>query len=185
MAKKMKNVIKVLIMGLDNSGKTSILLNYFKKELNLMSFFKLRPTKGMEITELEDEAKNMSMVLWDFGGQEEYRNGYLKKLDGYLPATSEIIFVVDIQDKNRYDEAAKYFASIMNEVKMQKIKLTISLYFHKFDPNLEKIDVSITNESIISLAKKFAANVPLDCTFEVSKTSIYTFFRKTSLIFNN
>ncbi len=184
MAKKKSPPNKILIMGLENSGKTSVVLNTFKRDQNLMSYFKLRPTKGIEISELKDEAKKMSFVLWDFGGQQEYRNGYLKKLETYLPATSEVIFVLDIQDKERYNEALDYFASITNAIKNQNVKLNISLYFHKFDPNLEKIDPTITSESVTSLARKFAEQVPSTCPLEVSKTSIYTFFRKVSLDFN-
>ena len=49
-----KSESKVLIMGLDNSGKTSILIA-LKKNTNLMSYMMIKPTRGIETTDFEEQ----------------------------------------------------------------------------------------------------------------------------------
>ena len=45
---------KILIMGLDNSGKTSILLS-LRKDTNLLSYCALKPTLGIDIKKFDTE----------------------------------------------------------------------------------------------------------------------------------
>ena len=65
---------KIIFIGLDNGGKTSIVLSL--KGLNLMSLKSSNPTRGIETSNLNinDEKFN----IWDFGGQEQYRNIHLE-----------------------------------------------------------------------------------------------------------
>ena len=53
---KNKNVAKILIMGLDNSGKTSILLS-LQKKVNLLTYYSLKPTKGINIVKRDVEER--------------------------------------------------------------------------------------------------------------------------------
>lgn len=57
---------KVLIIGLDNSGKTSILLS-LTKTTNLLSYFSIKPTKGIQISSIEDGERIVK--VWDFGAK--------------------------------------------------------------------------------------------------------------------
>ncbi|MHA1130339.1 MAG: ADP-ribosylation factor-like protein [Candidatus Helarchaeota archaeon] len=60
-----KTSTKIVIMGLDNSGKTSIVLS-LSKDTNLLSYFSLKPTQGINISTLEENG--LRFVIWDFGG---------------------------------------------------------------------------------------------------------------------
>ena len=76
-----KEKSKILIMGLDNAGKTSIILS-LQCDTNILSYFKLKPTRGIKRINFEDFSKHYH--IWDFGGQEQFRNEYLDDLKEYL-----------------------------------------------------------------------------------------------------
>ncbi len=66
-----KRQIKVLLTGLDKSGKTSFMLGIRKKYSEII---KSLPTKGVERTEENIfEEQNSFISLWDLGGQKKYR----------------------------------------------------------------------------------------------------------------
>ena len=73
---------KILITGLDNCGKSSILL-CLKNNTNLLSYLRLKPTKGVDISELEDKRESR-FALWELGGQWEYRQKHLKNFSNYI-----------------------------------------------------------------------------------------------------
>ena len=165
---------KILIMGLDNSGKSSIILTQYKKDVNLLTFFSLRPTRGCVRSEIED--KDKLIVLWDFGGQEKYRERHMQHLLEVLEEANELLYILDIQDKERLDEALAYYDDIIHFVHLLEVKPKIILYLHKWDPNLDKVDPSITDEFAAEVCKKFADRTTNGIEFAVRKSAIYAIF---------
>src|SRR5512137_1028265 len=94
-----KKSIKFLLLGLDNAGKTSIYLS-LTREVNLLSYCKVNPTREMVVRNLE--TGNESYAIWDLGGQEQTRKQYISQLPEMLQHTDKIIYVIDIQDAERY-----------------------------------------------------------------------------------
>ncbi|MFX1443255.1 MAG: ADP-ribosylation factor-like protein [Promethearchaeota archaeon] len=174
---KDQNIIKIIIMGLDNSGKSSILLS-FREDTNLLSYFSLYPTKGVSIENLISPQSNM--IIWEFGGQERYREDHIKNLNKYLKDIDKIIFVIDIQDIERYDLALDYFMEIMSILEKFNIKVDISIYLHKYDPNLTKQEKFKDLDKIITpnLINKIENLIPSEYICSFYKTSIYTIFEK-------
>ncbi len=165
---------KILFLGLDNGGKTSIILSLQKnKKINLLSYTSLRPTKKIDTTEIKDDG-DIDFLLWDFGGQESLRIEYLKKLNTHLTGATKIIYVIDVQDAPKYDKSLEYFNNILNVIQKEKVKIKLSIFFHKFDPYLD-IDVS-------ELINKFTELIPPNLDFELFKTSIYTVFSKREIL---
>ncbi|HUX99962.1 MAG TPA: ADP-ribosylation factor-like protein [Candidatus Deferrimicrobium sp.] len=170
-----KKFVKILIMGLDNSGKSSILLS-LTKTTNLLSYFSLKPTKGINIVKIEDQ--DTSFNIWDFGGQIEYRSRYLDNFDKYTSEIDQIIFVIDIQDIHRYGEALNYFEEILKLIPNKK-EIQFAIFLHKFDPNIEVLD-NYTEEKInANLVNKLEKLIPPEMTYKIFKTTIYTIFQKT------
>ena len=68
---------KIIFAGLDNGGKTSIILTLQKK----FSFLgNLRPTIGLDRTNLQEmKCLGMDLFAWDFGGQKKFRDSYFKQ----------------------------------------------------------------------------------------------------------
>ena len=90
----MQSTIKIIISGLDNAGKTSILTAFDKKYDFEKEVLELEPTKRIEYQRTQF-LKN-SIIFWDMGGQERYRNEYLSNLDAkrlYIITVNKIIFV--------------------------------------------------------------------------------------------
>ena len=173
-----KKETKIVIMGLDNSGKTSILLG-LQKKTNLLSYYALKPTQGLNITNLKEEDKTYS--IWELGGQAKYRGEYLQDLKKYTQKADKIIFVIDVQDIPRYKVALDYIEKIMTYLKSTEERPELSIFLHKFDPGLEEIE-SFSSESISSrLINRLISIVPSGFDFHIFKSSIYTVFERTLL----
>lgn len=85
---------KLLMLGLDAAGKTTILY-----KLKLGECVSSIPTIGFNVEEVT--FKNLKMSIWDIGGQDKIRplwKHYFDSCDG-------LIFVVDSADNERVGEA--------------------------------------------------------------------------------
>lgn len=169
---------KILLIGLNNSGKTSIVLS-LKGNRNLLSYYSLKPTPGLSINEILTD--NATIHIWELGGQQSYIDKYLTDFSPYTQNVEKLIFVIDVQDISRYEVAIRYFQEIIEKFRDHNSFPEISLFLHKFDPNLveekeEKYSDKVLNEKIVNkIAKIVATNFPMS----VFKTTIYTVFRKT------
>jgi small GTP-binding protein len=81
---------KVIIVGLDNAGKTTILYQFLMNEVVHTS-----PTIGSNVEEVV--WKNIHFIMWDIGGQESLRATW----NTYFNNTKFIILVVDSTDRER------------------------------------------------------------------------------------
>ncbi len=170
---------KLLIVGLDNSGKTCIILS-LKEDTNLLSLFSLTPTKGVNINTFDSRGKKIT--CWDLGGQEQYRKEYLKNFKKYFTGTQKIVYVIDVQDTGRYELTLKYFKEIMRALKDEEIKVEIMVFLHKWDPNLEKKEKFKNLDKVVrdTLIPKIKEYVPPGVKYSIYKTSVYTVFEKSS-----
>mmetsp|Transcript_12512 Transcript_12512/g.22085 ORF Transcript_12512/g.22085 Transcript_12512/m.22085 type:complete len:197 (-) Transcript_12512:39-629(-) len=80
---------KIVIVGLNNAGKTTILYN-----LHLGQVVLTQPTIGSNVEEVKHE--NITFQVWDLGGQENLRANWAT----YFEGTDAIIFVVDSNDQD-------------------------------------------------------------------------------------
>ncbi|KAJ4456240.1 putative ADP-ribosylation factor 1 [Paratrimastix pyriformis] len=87
-----KKDYRILMLGLDAAGKTSIL---FKLKLN--ENIHTIPTIGFNMEELELPGTNTRFQVWDVGGQVKIRHLWRH----YYRGTHAIIFVVDSSDTGR------------------------------------------------------------------------------------
>lgn len=129
----MKN--KTLFAGLDNSGKTSIILTLQRKFSLLDS---IRPTIGInqEITTLH--MLGMEITKWDLGGQKKYRDRYFKEKYFIFSKAHILYYIIDMLDPDRYDESLQYLANILKTYEDMNESPLIFVCFHKVDPNLRK-----------------------------------------------
>lgn len=81
-------------MGLDNSGKTTIL-----KALSNEDITQITPTKGFNIKNLSHDGFKLN--VWDVGGQETLR----KYWNNYFENTNALVYVIDSSDVKRMPES--------------------------------------------------------------------------------
>lgn len=97
--------MRVVILGLDGAGKTSILSAMRGITLSGPPI----PTIGFNVENLE--YKNLVFTLWDVGGQQKFRPLWKH----YYHNTQAVIFVVDASDRSRFKEAQNELSKIVNE----------------------------------------------------------------------
>ena len=87
-----KKEMRILMVGLDAAGKTTILY-----KLKLGEVVTTIPTIGFNVESVE--YKNINFTVWDVGGQDKIRPLWRH----YYQNTQGIIFVVDSNDTERLD----------------------------------------------------------------------------------
>nr|XP_028558568.1 putative ADP-ribosylation factor-like protein 5C isoform X1 [Podarcis muralis] len=81
---------KVIIIGLDNAGKTTILYQFLMNEVVHTS-----PTIGSNVEEIV--LRKTHFLMWDIGGQETLRSTW----HTYYSNTEFVILVIDSTDRER------------------------------------------------------------------------------------
>ena len=130
----MENLLKIIISGLDNAGKTSILTALDKKYDFQKDIVQLKPTIRVEYHKM-NFLKNNS-IFWDMGGQDQYRDIYINYQDVYFDATDLLIYVIDIQDPERFENSLEYLDAILTFFTESKMDVPLIITFHKYDPDL-------------------------------------------------
>ncbi|NVM55145.1 MAG: 50S ribosome-binding GTPase [Candidatus Helarchaeota archaeon] len=161
-------IIKTVFIGLDNSGKTSIL---YTLEGKFAQIANIKPT--IRFTRTDFNILGLPIKIWDMGGQEQYRIEYLSK-EKFFIGTDLLFYVIDVQDTNRFTESVEYFLNIL-EV-FEKINPDqyphIEILLHKSDPYIK--DLPDLKKKVQTLKGLFSELVKfVDLTFH--ETSVYDF----------
>jgi hypothetical protein len=133
---------KIIFTGLDNSGKSSILLAL---QRSLAKLATLAPTKMVERTTFNYMGYTISSH--DLGGQRKYLITYIKQPGKYFSETSVMIYVMDFQDAVRYEESLSYFKDVLEQFQALEMTPIIFVFFHK----TEKIVIEGDPEGDIEL----------------------------------
>lgn len=168
--------VKILLIGLDNGGKTSI-LRCLKGIKGLSAFNFLSPTRGLKVERFE--ALDSKYAIWDLGGQQAYHDEYFNDLYNILRGTKKIIYVFDVQDVKRYDLAIDYLNKMITGIKKLN-EIDFSIFLHKFDPDLE-FNQELNEIIIDELIEKIKAVIPPNFNYSLYKTTIYATFEKSSI----
>ncbi|MBN1802503.1 MAG: GTP-binding protein [Candidatus Lokiarchaeota archaeon] len=166
---------KVIVVGLGNAGKTTI-LSKFGGQLGIKDLARLKPTKGVQRKEVKTSSLNLN--IWDFGGQLEYRNKYLEEPEKYFLGIDLIIYVIDVQDSELYKESLEYFTKIANIVKRLEEFPYILIFLHKFDPDIKEDNEILLNVEYLKdeIKKIFLDKKKLE--YDIYLSSIYSMIAK-------
>jgi ADP-ribosylation factor-like protein 2 len=132
--KEEEQEIRLLILGLDNAGKTSIVKRYCGQPIE-----EVEPTLGFSIQTLEytihdgeieagdsdnkNESNNTTyhLHLWDIGGQSSIR-AYWRN---YFEQTDGLIWVVDSTDPHRLDLVKQELLSLLQQERLAGATLLV------------------------------------------------------------
>lgn len=115
-----KKECRILMVGLDSAGKTTILYS-----LKLGEVTSTVPTIGFNVQNLE--YKSLNMNVWDVGGQDLIRPLWKH----YYANVGGIIYVVDCADLERIDLARSELQGLLNESLLLRVPLLV--YANKQD----------------------------------------------------
>ncbi|KAF0041209.1 hypothetical protein F2P81_007107 [Scophthalmus maximus] len=109
-----KKQMRILMVGLDAAGKTTILY-----KLKLGEIVTTIPTIGFNVETVE--YKNISFTVWDVGGQDKIRPLWRH----YFQNTQGLIFVVDSNDRERVAESAEELSKMLLEDELKDAVLLV------------------------------------------------------------
>jgi len=109
-----KKDMRILMVGLDAAGKTTILY-----KLKLGEIVTTIPTIGFNVETVE--YKNINFTVWDVGGQDKIRPLWRH----YFQNTQGLIFVVDSNDRERINEAHEELNKMLNEDELREAAVLI------------------------------------------------------------
>jgi len=109
-----KQDVRILMVGLDAAGKTTIL---YKMKLGEM--VTTIPTIGFNVEVVE--YKNLKFTMWDVGGQDKLRPLWRH----YYQNTNGVIYVVDSNDKERIGMARDELQKMLNEEELRDASVLV------------------------------------------------------------
>ncbi|CAM4578149.1 ADP-ribosylation factor-like protein 2 [Lepidochelys kempii] len=106
--------LRLLMLGLDNAGKTTILKKFNGEDIDTIS-----PTLGFNIKTLEH--RGFKLNIWDVGGQTSLRSYWRN----YFESTDGLIWVVDSADQQRLQVCKQELQSLLVEERLAGATLLI------------------------------------------------------------
>ncbi|KAJ3411631.1 ADP-ribosylation factor-like protein 2 [Chytridiales sp. JEL 0842] len=107
--------MRILMLGLDNAGKTTIL-----KRINGEDVSTISPTLGFNIKTLEHGEYKLN--IWDVGGQKSIRSYWRN----YFEQTDGLVWVVDSADRpDRLEDCKKELHALLKEERLAGASLLI------------------------------------------------------------
>ncbi|MHA1729332.1 MAG: ADP-ribosylation factor-like protein [Promethearchaeota archaeon] len=159
----MADIKKIPILGIANAGKSS-LIKVLQREFKSLS--KLKPTKKIERIKLDFLDKEL--IIWDFGGQEKYRENYLNKASAYFSDVEDLFYVLDIKDQGALESGIKYFQDIIADLKEYSPDSTVNFLIHKSDPG-----TSETDPKLVSAVEEKFTEIMQPLKMRIYQTSIF------------
>ncbi|XP_018335827.1 ADP-ribosylation factor-related protein 1 [Agrilus planipennis] len=112
----------ILILGLDNAGKTTYLeaaKTKFTKNYKRMNPGKITTTVGLNIGKIS--VAGISLNFWDLGGQSELQSLW----DKYYAESHAIIYIIDSSDRDRIEESKETFDKMIASESLQGVPLLV------------------------------------------------------------
>lgn len=105
---------RILVLGLDNAGKTTIL-----KRLSDEDISHIMPTQGFNIKSVVHDG--LKLNVWDIGGQKTIRPFW----SNYFESSDCLIYVIDSSDRRRLEESGSELNELLQEDKLGGIPLLV------------------------------------------------------------
>ncbi|KAL1815507.1 hypothetical protein DCAR_0519773 [Daucus carota subsp. sativus] len=112
--KKKEKEMRILMVGLDNSGKTTIVLKLNGEDTSVIS-----PTLGFNIKTIT--YSKYVLNIWDVGGQKTIRSYWRN----YFEQTDGLVWVVDSSDLRRLDDCKFELDNLLKEERLSGSSLLI------------------------------------------------------------
>jgi len=120
---------RVLVIGLDNSGKTTLIhhLKSDSRDRDGSSPLEVTPTVGFQVEEFRK--KNINFTVYDMSGQGRYRNLW----EHYYSDCQAIIYVLDSTDRLRICVAKEELQLLLDHASIRPKSCPILFFANKMD----------------------------------------------------
>ncbi|KAF5613912.1 ADP-ribosylation factor-like 2 [Fusarium subglutinans] len=142
--------MRILMLGLDNAGKTTIVKKVMGEDVNTVS-----PTLGFIIKTIDYEGYKLN--IWDVGGQKTLRSYWRN----YFEKTDALIWVVDATDRLRIQDCRDELQGLLLEERLAGASLLV--FANKTD-----VEGCMTEEEILSVCPRYA----MTCHVNMTKLTI-------------
>merc|ERR1711933_148488 len=112
--KKDEKEARILMLGLDNAGKTTILKKMSEEDIS-----HIMPTQGFNIKSLVHEG--FKLKVWDIGGHKTIRPYW----SNYFESSDALVYVVDSSDRRRLEESGSELRELLADDKLGGIPVLI------------------------------------------------------------
>lgn len=133
--KRREKEMRVLVLGLDNSGKSTCVARLKGERLDEIS-----PTLGFNIDTIS--IKGYKLNLWDIGGQKTIRTYWRN----YFDQTDGIVWVVDAADRHRMEQCVAALHGVLHEEQLLGASLLILA-------NKSDLDGALSQEEIAKVLR--------------------------------
>ncbi|KAL8828514.1 MAG: hypothetical protein Q9170_006567 [Blastenia crenularia] len=106
--------MRILMLGLDNAGKTTVVKKLMKEDVHTVS-----PTFGFIIKTIDYEGYKLN--IWDVGGQKTLRTYWRN----FFEKTDALIWVVDAADRLRVDDCRQELEGLLLEERLMGASLLV------------------------------------------------------------
>jgi len=133
-----KDEYYVLILGLDNAGKTTFLeqtKTKFTKNHKGLNLNKITATVGLNIGKIDIGSSRLT--FWDLGGQDELQSLW----DKYYAESHGIIYIIDSADKDRLNESKLAYDKMLESEHLKTVPLLILVNKQDIEGCLSVLDV--------------------------------------------
>jgi len=145
--------LRILLLGLDNAGKTTILKSLSKEDpTNIM------PTQGFNIKSLQQG--KVQLNVWDIGGQKSIRPYWTN----YFENTDCLVYVIDSCDEERIEESGVELNKLLEDEKLEGVPVLIFA-------NKQDVENSLQAKTI---AESLNLDVMRDRTWQIQACSAKT-----------
>lgn len=160
---------KLVLVGLDNAGKTSMIDVLLNPDQEISEN---KPTLGLKRDNLD--FLDYNLVLWDFGGQRKYRDQYLLDKEKNFAFTDVLFYVIDFAAPKRFQESLDYLDAIIKIYKyLEETPFTI-ICLHKSDLIKSDKELNKRNSKLMGEINKIIGDFP-------KKSFITSIFEKNSI----
>lgn len=127
-SKKVENdTINIVVAGVENSGKTSIL-----KAIKGESIERVPSTHGFDISNIK--MRNKFLNIYDLGGSKDQRNYW----NCYIDACDALIYVIDGSDNGSFEETGKWLNFLLEEIQIEGVP--VAIFVNKMDKRGKFLD---------------------------------------------
>eukprot|EP00735_Rhodelphis_limneticus_P006977 TRINITY_DN19454_c0_g1::TRINITY_DN19454_c0_g1_i1::g.17175::m.17175 TRINITY_DN19454_c0_g1::TRINITY_DN19454_c0_g1_i1::g.17175 ORF type:complete len:193 (-),score=42.08,sp/A8ISN6/ARL3_CHLRE/60.11/4e-77,Arf/PF00025.16/8.1e-63,SRPRB/PF09439.5/1.5e-13,G-alpha/PF00503.15/0.0046,G-alpha/PF00503.15/7.6e-07,Gtr1_RagA/PF04670.7/3.2e-11,MMR_HSR1/PF01926.18/9.4e-10,Miro/PF08477.8/3.7e-09,Ras/PF00071.17/6.9e-09,AAA_18/PF13238.1/0.00049,AAA_18/PF13238.1/2e+03,AAA_17/PF13207.1/0.0023,GTP_EFTU/PF00009.22/34,GTP_ len=112
--KRSESEYRILLLGLDNAGKTTILKALAEEEIS-----HVMPTQGFNIKSIHKDGFKLN--VWDIGGQKSIRPYWRN----YFESTDCLVYVIDSADHRRLVETGEELQRLLEEEYLAGVPLLV------------------------------------------------------------